>query len=250
MVFTAQNPLDDPGGSDGDPEAVLLARRTGASTWLLALQRAPPLRHSWTPGACGLAVKHSNSPVTRSVSTSVLHRRGQCWHVYNFTSEPLHFSAMDSEPDAPAHMNVQPLGLRPTDYSQCGRPARPYTLRQRHPTPEPPDPGSWASPVTKQPTPCPCTPDDYHWCRPVDDQVSNTAVVVVVVIALLLTSAATGVWLVKKYVCGGRFLVHRYSVMREHAEANGIEEVDQLDAHTMESGKSQYHADSDQELLE
>ncbi|KAG7246777.1 hypothetical protein CRUP_017773, partial [Coryphaenoides rupestris] len=84
----------------------------------------------------------------------------------------------------------------------------------------------------------------------VDDQVSNTAVVVVVVIALLLTSAATGVWLVKKYVCGGRFLVHRYSVMREHAEANGIEEVDQLDAHTMESGKSQYHADSDQELLE
>uniref|UniRef100_A0A8C9YHB4 Sortilin 1a n=1 Tax=Sander lucioperca TaxID=283035 RepID=A0A8C9YHB4_SANLU len=47
----------------------------------------------------------------------------------------------------------------------------------------------------------------------------NTAVIVMVVIAILLTSAVAGVWLVKKYVCGGRFLVHRYSVMREHVEA-------------------------------
>ena len=43
-----------------------------------------------------------------------------------------------------------------------------------------------------------------------------------------------------------RFLVHRYSVMREHAEANGLEEADHLDAHTMESGKTHYHDDSDQ----
>lgn len=100
-----------------------------------------------------------------------------------------------------------------------------------------------------------------------------------VVIAILLTSAVAGVWLVKKYVCGGRsvklsafhitthtneqhasssvslthawlsvirFLVHRYSVMREHVEGNKIEGVDDIDPHYMETGKAQYNEDSDQ----
>lgn len=43
-----------------------------------------------------------------------------------------------------------------------------------------------------------------------------------------------------------RFLVHRYSVMREHVEANKIEGVDDIDAHYMETGKTQYNEDSDQ----
>ena len=34
--------------------------------------------------------------------------------------------------------------------------------------------------------------------------------------------------------------------MREHAEANGLEEAEHLDAHTIESGKTHYHDDSDQ----
>uniref|UniRef100_A0A671VIS2 Sortilin 1a n=1 Tax=Sparus aurata TaxID=8175 RepID=A0A671VIS2_SPAAU len=77
-----------------------------------------------------------------------------------------------------------------------------------------------------------------------------TAVVVIFVIAILLISAVAGVWLVKKYICGGRFLVHRYSVMREHVEANKIEGVDDIDTHYMETGKAQYNEDSDQDLLE
>ena len=43
-----------------------------------------------------------------------------------------------------------------------------------------------------------------------------------------------------------RFLVHRYSVMREHVEANKIEGVDDVDTHYMETGKAQYNEDSDQ----
>uniref|UniRef100_A0A673WJ81 Sortilin 1a n=1 Tax=Salmo trutta TaxID=8032 RepID=A0A673WJ81_SALTR len=47
-----------------------------------------------------------------------------------------------------------------------------------------------------------------------------------------------------------RFLVHRYSVLQQHAEANGIEGVDELDTHTTEMGKTHYHEDSDEDLLE
>ncbi|KAM9860209.1 sortilin-like [Aulostomus maculatus] len=77
----------------------------------------------------------------------------------------------------------------------------------------------------------------------------NTAIIAMVVIAMLLMSAVAGVWVVKKYVCGGRFLVHRYSVMRDNVEANKIEGVDDVDTHYMETGIAQYE-DSDQDLLE
>lgn len=43
-----------------------------------------------------------------------------------------------------------------------------------------------------------------------------------------------------------RFLVHRYSVMREHVEANKIEGVDDVDSHCTETGKAHYNEDSDQ----
>ncbi|TMS19120.1 Sortilin [Larimichthys crocea] len=95
-----------------------------------------------------------------------------------------------------------------------------------------------------------CTSNALHPNSLTESSSPNTAVIVMVVIAILLISAVTGVWLVKKYVCGGRFLVHRYSVMREHVEANKIEGVDDVDTHYMETGKTQYNEDSDQDLLE
>uniref|UniRef100_A0A671TAA0 Sortilin-like n=1 Tax=Sinocyclocheilus anshuiensis TaxID=1608454 RepID=A0A671TAA0_9TELE len=76
----------------------------------------------------------------------------------------------------------------------------------------------------------------------------NSAPIIAVVIAVLLISAVAGVIFIKKYVCGGRFLVHRYSVLQQHAEANGIDGVDDLD--TLEGGKTHYHDDSDEDLLE
>uniref|UniRef100_A0A8C9YJT8 Sortilin 1a n=1 Tax=Sander lucioperca TaxID=283035 RepID=A0A8C9YJT8_SANLU len=84
-----------------------------------------------------------------------------------------------------------------------------------------------------------CTSNALHPNSLTENSSPNTAVIVMVVIAILLTSAVAGVWLVKKYVCGGRFLVHRYSVMREHVEAVKIEGVDDLDPHYMETGKAQ-----------
>lgn len=51
------------------------------------------------------------------------------------------------------------------------------------------------------------------------------------------------------FVVAFRFLVHRYSVMREHVEANKIEGVDDIDSHYMETGKVQYNEDSDQVFI-
>lgn len=41
---------------------------------------------------------------------------GQCWHTYNFTSDPLHFSGMDSEPGSRS-MNVSLWGYK-NDFSK------------------------------------------------------------------------------------------------------------------------------------
>uniref|UniRef100_A0A671T879 Sortilin-like n=1 Tax=Sinocyclocheilus anshuiensis TaxID=1608454 RepID=A0A671T879_9TELE len=82
----------------------------------------------------------------------------------------------------------------------------------------------------------------------VEEHSFNSAPIIAVVIAVLLISAVAGVIFIKKYVCGGRFLVHRYSVLQQHAEANGIDGVDDLD--TLEGGKTHYHDDSDEDLLE
>lgn len=40
--------------------------------------------------------------------------------------------------------------------------------------------------------------------------------------------------------------MHRYSVMREHVEANKIEGVDDVDSHCTETEKAHYNEDSDQ----
>ncbi|XP_067387624.1 sortilin [Emydura macquarii macquarii] len=73
--------------------------------------------------------------------------------------------------------------------------------------------------------------------------------IILAVMGVLLITAVAGVLIIKKYVCGGRFLVHRYSVLQQHAEANGVEGVDALDA-VSPANKRGYHDDSDEDLLE
>ncbi|NWQ84476.1 SORT protein, partial [Columbina picui] len=73
---------------------------------------------------------------------------------------------------------------------------------------------------------------------------SSTPIILAVVTVLLVTVVA-GVLIVKKYVCGGRFLVHRYSVLRQHAEASGGDGLDTLDPGPTAT-KGGYHDDSDE----
>ncbi|CAN9512311.1 unnamed protein product [Ophioblennius macclurei] len=341
-------------GSIGDAESALspdvYVSNDGGYTWLLAL-KGPHQYAILDSGGLLVAVEHTNSPVNQiKFSTD----EGQCWHTYNFTSDPLHFSGMDSEPGSRS-MNVSLWGYRndfskwvvitidfrkfltrdcnEKDYVQwlahsadpsgthdgCVLGFKETFLRLRK------DSVCWNGrdfSLIKKLSPCPCTVNDYHCdfgyqrlengseCvrqeelkdRPLEFCLNGTAeqlqtsgyrkipgnqceggfqperketdvgklctsnvlapnsliesgspkaiVIVLVVIAILLMSAVTGVWLVKKYVCGGRFLVHRYSVMRENVEANKIEGVDDVDPNYMETGKSQYNEDSDQDLLE
>ncbi|KAI4826839.1 hypothetical protein KUCAC02_030270 [Chaenocephalus aceratus] len=322
----------------------------GGYSWMLAL-RGPHHYAIMDSGGLLVAVEQTNTPVNQiKFSTD----EGQCWHTYNFTSDPLHFSGMDSEPGSRS-MHVSLWGYRndfskwvvitidfrkiltrdctERDYVQwlahsadpcgshdgCVLGYKETFLRLRK------DSVCWNGrdyAVTKKLSPCPCTIEDYHcdfgYYRPenssecveqeelkghplefclngtteqlqtsgyrkvpgdqceggfqpdrketdlgrmctsnvlspnslTEDSSPNTAVIVMVVIAMLLSSAVAGVWLVKKYVCGGRFLVHRYSVMRENVEADKIEGVDDIDTHYMETGKAQYNEDSDQDLLE
>ncbi|TWW56570.1 Sortilin Precursor [Takifugu flavidus] len=69
-----------------------------------------------------------------------------------------------------------------------------------------------------------------------------------VIIIVMLLSTAAGVMFVKKYVCGGRFLVHRYSVLQQHVEdstaGDGMD--DQLETNHTPNGKIEFHDDSDE----
>ncbi|KAG7238326.1 hypothetical protein INR49_031037 [Caranx melampygus] len=331
-------------GSVGDAESALspdvYVSDDGGYSWMLAL-RGPITMPSWTLEGCLWLWSTPTHLSTRS-------NEGQCWHTYNFTSDPLHFSGMDSEPGSRS-MNVSLWGYR-NDYSKwvvitidfkklltrdcteedyvqwlahsadpsgshdgCVLGYKETLFRLRK------DSVCWNGRgygVTKKISPAHAhdfgyyRPENSSDCveqeelkgRPLEfclngtteqlqtsgyrkipgDQCEggfqpdrketdlrrmctsnalypnsltetsspNAAVIVMVVIVVLLTSAVAGVWLVKKYVCGGRFLVHRYSVMREHVEANKIEGVDDVDPHYMETGKAQYNEDSDQDLLE
>ncbi|XP_047439794.1 sortilin-like isoform X2 [Mugil cephalus] len=340
-------------GSIGDAESALYPNvymsDDGGYSWQLAL-KGPHQYAILDSGGLLVAVEHTNSVNQIKFSTD----EGQCWHTFNFTNDPLHFSGMDSEPGSRS-MNISLWGYR-NDFSKwvvitidfrklltrncsdgdyiewlahstetsesndgCVLGYKETFLRLRK------DSVCWNGRdfvVNKKRSPCPCTEDDYHcdfgYYRPVnssecveqeemknrplefclngtteqlqtsgyrkipgdhceggfqperketnlwrictsnalhpnsltENSSPNAAVIVMVVIAILLTSAFVGVWLVKKYVCGGRFLVHRYSVMREHVEANKIEGVDDIDTHYMETGKTQYNEDSDQDLLD
>ncbi|XP_033825416.1 sortilin-like [Periophthalmus magnuspinnatus] len=77
---------------------------------------------------------------------------------------------------------------------------------------------------------------------------SMPAVITFIVIVMLL-SVVGGVVFIKKYVCGGRFLVHRYSVLQQHAAENG--DLDEpLETNHTRNGKIEFHDDSDEDLLE
>lgn len=85
----------------------------------------------------------------------------------------------------------------------------------------------------------------------VDSHPSKSVAIVITVILVMLLSIAAGVIFVKKYVCGGRFLVHRYSVLQQHVEDNTVEEQDDpLDTNHIQNGKIEFHDDSDEDLLE
>ncbi|XP_078500882.1 sortilin [Lissotriton helveticus] len=76
----------------------------------------------------------------------------------------------------------------------------------------------------------------------------NNIPVILAVVAVVLVAVIAAVLIVKKYVCGGRFLVHRYSILQQHAEANG---TDSLDTSIVDVNKrTGYHDDSDEDLLE
>ncbi|CAL1606061.1 unnamed protein product [Knipowitschia caucasica] len=71
------------------------------------------------------------------------------------------------------------------------------------------------------------------------------------IVILMLLCAVAGVVLIKKYVCGGRFLVHRYSVLQQHAAENGdLDEPLETNHATTRNGKIEFHDDSDEDLLE
>ncbi|KAF7668792.1 hypothetical protein LDENG_00287140 [Lucifuga dentata] len=80
---------------------------------------------------------------------------------------------------------------------------------------------------------------------------SRTVLIVITVIIVFLLSVAAGVVFVKKYVCGGRFLVHRYSVLQQHVEDNAADGVDDpLETNHTQNGKREFHEDSDEDMLE
>ncbi|GAB1288012.1 Sortilin [Apodemus speciosus] len=81
--------------------------------------------------------------------------------------------------------------------------------------------------------------------RQLENSKSNSVPIILAIVGLMLVTVVAGVLIVKKYVCGGRFLVHRYSVLQQHAEADGVEALD-----TASRAKGGYHDDSDEDLLE
>ncbi|XP_051524704.1 sortilin-like [Myxocyprinus asiaticus] len=81
-----------------------------------------------------------------------------------------------------------------------------------------------------------------------DKPTSHNAPVIAIVTAVLLISVVFGVLFVKKYVCGGRFLVHRYSVLQHNVEASGIDEP--LETDVTGAPKNDFHDDSDEDILE
>uniref|UniRef100_A0A673CT32 Sortilin n=1 Tax=Sphaeramia orbicularis TaxID=375764 RepID=A0A673CT32_9TELE len=85
----------------------------------------------------------------------------------------------------------------------------------------------------------------------VGEHSNSMPVAIMVIIIVMLLSAAAGVVFIKKYVCGGRFLVHRYSVLQQHVEDNGVDGIDDpLETNHTQNGKIEFHDDSDEDLLE
>lgn len=324
----------------------------GGYTWLKVLD-GPHHYAILDSGGLLVAVEHNpNEPInTIKFSTD----EGQCWHEYNFTTEPIYFTGLASEPGARS-MNVSLWGYQDTilaqywvsftidfrelltrdcedsDYVQwlahsddisdpkdgCMLGYKEKFLRLRK------DSVCWNGrdyEINKQHSPCQCTLDDFlcdfgyyrqensslcveepdmvgkvlefclygreeqlltngyrkipgdkceggmiperkevdlrHHC--VSDlldpssnmQVSSKAMpaVITFIVIIMLLSVVAGVLFIKKYVCGGRFLVHRYSVLRQHAAENG--DLDEpLETNHTRNGKIEFHEDSDEDMLE
>ncbi|KAM4610859.1 sortilin 1b [Polymixia lowei] len=345
-------------GSVGDPISVIkpdvYVSDDGGYTWLKAL-KGPHHYAILDSGGLIVAVEHSTTQPIHQIKFST--DEGQCWGVYNFTKEPIHFTGLASEPGARS-MNVSIWGYResiisqywvsvtidfrelltrdcddkdyvqwlahsddisdPKDGCMLGYKERFLRLRK--------DSVCWNGrdyQVNTQPTPCPCTLDDFlcdfgyyrkenssecveqpdlkgqvlEFClhgkeeqlqtkgyrkipgdkceggemperKEIDlskkcvsdllspellseSHTSKSVPIVVTVVIVMLLSVVGGAFFIKKYVCGGRFLVHRYSVLQQHAEANGIDGVDEpLDTNHIQNGKREFHDDSDEDLLE
>ncbi|XP_032377305.1 sortilin 1b [Etheostoma spectabile] len=85
----------------------------------------------------------------------------------------------------------------------------------------------------------------------IDSRSSKSVPIVIMVIFVMLLIIAAGVVFIKKYVCGGRFLVHRYSVLQQHVEDNAVDGMDDpLETNHTQNGKIEFHDDSDEDLLE
>lgn len=347
-------------GSVGDSSSVLnpdvYVSDDGGYTWLRALQGP---HHYAILDSGGLLVAVEYNPNVPIAQVKYSTDEGQCWHVYNFTQDPIYFTGLASEPGARS-MNVSIWGYRDSMISQywvsvtidfrelltrdCADDDYVQWLAHSDDVSDPndgcmlgykerfrrlkKDSVCWNGRdfvVVKAPMPCSCTLDDYlcdfgyyrnesssecmeqaelkghdlEFCingkkehlktngyrkipgdkceggkQPVrtvtdlstkcvsnlldpqlqiqdDEKPSRSALIIVTVIAVLLIASAGGVVFVKKYVCGGRFLVHRYSVLVHNAEANGIEGVDDpLDSNMVGQPKTNFHDDSDEDLLE
>ncbi|XP_068198985.1 sortilin 1b [Antennarius striatus] len=80
---------------------------------------------------------------------------------------------------------------------------------------------------------------------------SKTVFIVIAVIIVIVLSIVGGLMFIKKYVCGGRFLVHRYSVLQQNIEDNAADGMDeQLETNHTQNGKIVFHDDSDEDMLE
>ncbi|XP_069800768.1 sortilin [Dendropsophus ebraccatus] len=77
---------------------------------------------------------------------------------------------------------------------------------------------------------------------------ASTVTLILSVTVVLLVAVGAAVMIIKKFVCGGRFLVHRYSVLRQHVDTPGDEHLDSNIGEPCRS--SGYHDDSDEDLLE
>ncbi|MEQ2179001.1 hypothetical protein GOODEAATRI_020061, partial [Goodea atripinnis] len=185
-------------GSVGESESALApdvyVSDDGGYSWLQVL-RGPHHYAILDSGGLLVAVEHTNSPLNQiKFSTD----EGQCWHTYNFTSDPFHFSGMDSEPGSRS-MNISLWGYR-NDYTKwvvitvdfkklltrdctekdyeewlahsadpsgsndgCVMGYKETFLRLKK------DSVCWNGrdfAVTKKQSPCPCSVSDYHWFVP------------------------------------------------------------------------------------
>ncbi|MEQ2198060.1 hypothetical protein XENOCAPTIV_007174 [Xenoophorus captivus] len=185
-------------GSVGESESALApdvyVSDDGGYSWLQVL-KGPHHYAILDSGGLLVAVEHTNSPLNQiKFSTD----EGQCWHTYNFTSDPFHFSGMDSEPGSRS-MNVSLWGYR-NDYTKwvvitvdfkklltrdcterdyeewlahsadpsgsndgCVMGYKETFLRMKK------DSVCWNGrdfAVTKKQSPCPCSVSDYHWFVP------------------------------------------------------------------------------------